>query len=505
MNSNRRDFVKQSAAIAAASVMAAVAPSATAAAPRPASKNPRKKPNLVYVFPDQMRRHAMGFMKQDPVITPNLDAFAKHSVVLDNACSTYPICSPHRASLLTGQYTETNGVYTNARGDRPDVFLKPETECFTDVLHNSGYHVGYIGKWHLERGNPGMGYASPWVSPDRRHNIDFWHVWCDTHRNQETGELIGWESSHFSFGYWENDGGPEDRIFPGPIWSPIYETNTAIDYINNRNGERDEDKPFALFVSWNPPHNPYNSVPENYVSPYRDAQIDDLLNRPNVRFEGRGADSEKYVRGYLGAVSGVDDQFGRILEAIDQAGIEEETIVIFTSDHGEMMGSHGAMGKTVFWEESFGVPFMISWPGHLEARHEELLIGTPDIMPTVLGLMGLGGRIPESVEGSNYSPAIHNTPGAERPEFTWYYNAWNARGVRTKDTCGYFYRDGEGDDVDHYYDLKNDPYQLENRSADRPREVAALGRETKEWMRGLDDRFTHRIDRGKDYIDSIPG
>ncbi len=91
-------------------------------------------------------------------------------------------------------------------------------------------------------------------------------------------------------------GGPEDRIFPGPIWSPIHETNTAIDYINNRKGERDESKPFALFVSWNPPHNPYNSVPENYVSPYRSASIEELLNRPNVRFEGRGVDSKEAIR-----------------------------------------------------------------------------------------------------------------------------------------------------------------------------------------------------------------
>ena len=192
MKSNRRDFVKQSATLAAAGVVATLSSDAKGAAPRPAAKRPSgKRPNLIYVFPDQMRREAQGFLKQDPVLTPNLDRFAKESVVLDNACSTYPICSPHRASLLTGQYPITTGFHTNARGDRPDIFLKPETDCFTDVLHHSGYDVGYIGKWHLERGAPGMGYASPWVSKERRHNIDFWHVWCDTHRDQATGELIG--------------------------------------------------------------------------------------------------------------------------------------------------------------------------------------------------------------------------------------------------------------------------------------------------------------------------
>ena len=123
-----------------------------------------------------------------------------------------------------------------------------------------------------------MGYASPWVAPERRHNIDFWHTWCDLQQD-EKGEPEAWETSHFRFGYWKQDGGPEDRIFPGPIWSPIYETNVAVDYINNRNGERDATNPFALFVSWNPPHNPYNSVPQNYVNRYKDATIEELLNR----------------------------------------------------------------------------------------------------------------------------------------------------------------------------------------------------------------------------------
>ncbi|MDQ8180327.1 sulfatase [Pelagicoccus sp. SDUM812005] len=495
---NRRGFISSAGALTALGAVSTL--------PQPVvadQEKGKRRPNLVYVFPDQMRRHAMGFMKQDPVQTPNLDAFAKRSVVLSNACSTYPVCSPHRASLLTGQYPQTTGFYTNCRGDRPDLYLKPESRCLTDVLHDSGYHVGYIGKWHLERGAPGMGYASPWVSKGRRHSIDFWHSWCDMHRN-EAGERIPWETSHFHFGYWTNEAGPEDRLFPGPIWSPIYETNVAIDYINNRNGERDPSKPFALFVSWNPPHNPYDSVPKNYVDKYDGATIEELLNRPNVRFEGAGADSLKYAKSYFASVTGVDDQFGRILKAIEKAGIEEETVIVFTSDHGEMMGSHGEMGKPYFWEEAYGVPFMISWKGQLQPREEKLLLGTPDIMPTLLGLLGLGGAIPDSVEGSNYVDALFDRPQAARPEFAWYYNAWNARGVRTDTECCYFYRGQGRGNQDLFFDLKNDPFQLENLSAKNLNRMRELGRETKAWLAGLDDRFVDRK-TGLSYFDSIPG
>jgi len=445
----------------------------------------------------------MGFMKSDPVLTPNIDAFAKRSVVLDNACSTYPICSPHRASLMTGQYPITTGMYTNCRGDRPDLCLKPETECLTDVLHDNGYHVGYVGKWHLEHGSPGMGYASPWVAKERRHKIDFWRSWCDLHSEDRPGHRPPWESSHFYFGYWDNDSGPEDRIFPGPIWSPIYETNVAIDYINNRNGERDEEKPFALFVSWNPPHNPYDSVPQNYLDAYKDSTSRDLLKRPNVSFERKGADSLKYAQSYFAAITGVDDQFGRILEAINKSGIEDNTVIVFTSDHGDMMGSHDEMGKPYFWEEAYGVPFLISWKNQLTPRHEQLLLGTPDIMPTLLGLVGLSSKIPRTAEGANYAAAILDHPDAVRPEFAWYYNPWNARGVRTKNECCYFYRDGAGEEKDYFFDLRNDPFQLHNLSASLTQEVKALGAVTRKWMDGLHDDFTNQK-TGRKFLESIP-
>jgi len=501
MQPSRREFMK-TAALSAASLAGAIAARAEDEAGR--VRPPAQRPNLVYVFPDQMRRHAMGFMKADPVLTPNLDAFAKRSVVLTNACSTYPVCSPHRASLMTGQYPITTGIYTNCRGDRPEVFLNPATECLTDVLHDSGYHVGYVGKWHLERGLPGMGYASPWVAKERRHKIDFWRSWCDLHSEDRPGHRPPWESSHFYFGYWDNDSGPEDRVFPGPIWSPIYETNVAIDYINNRNGERDAAKPFALFVSWNPPHNPYDSVPQNYLDAYRDATSRDLLNRPNVSFEGSGSDSLKYARSYFAAITGVDDQFGRILEAIKQAGLEEDTLVVFTSDHGDMMGSHGEMGKPYFWEEAYGVPFMLSWKNQLAPRQEELLLGTPDIMPTLLGLLGLGAKTPATVEGTNYAAAIRNLPGAVRPEFAWYTNPWNARGVRTKTECCYFYRDAAGRSDDLCFDLRNDPFQLRNLSPERPETVKALAAETRNWLQRMGDPFINQKS-GQAHLASLPG
>jgi len=453
-------------------------------------------PNLVFVFPDEFRQQAIGFMGQDPVVTPNLDAFGKQGVVFTQAVSNCPICSPYRAMFLTGKYPVSNGVITNCYSDtiRHGIELKDDEQCLTDVLHNAGYHQGYIGKFHLHlpreqnnpytegwRGEPGKStFWDAYTPPGPgRHGVDFWYSYgcCDQHLTPH---------------YWAGDARVDERIDVNE-WSVKHETDVAIDYIRNAAGAlRDPGKPFALFVAHNPPHMPFADVPPEYRNAYADKDPGELLNRPNVARPVSEHYAAEGVPDYFAAITGIDGQFGRLLAALEAEGLTDDTIVVFTSDHGDMMGSHGLMGKDVWYDESLLVPFMIRWPGRIPEGTDDLLFGTPDIMPTLLGLMGLVDSVPAGVEGVDYSRALIGEP-CERPTSAFYFfsapqfpDQPDRRGVRTDRYTFVVTRHAQGDEF-ILHDNETDPYQLENVAGREPGVVRALTEELNEWLRKTND------------------
>ncbi len=422
------------------------------------------RPNLVFVFPDEFRRQALGCMGEDPVITPNLDRFAQESLLFTHAISNRPVCSPYRASLLTGRYPFSTGVTTNCWDGtiQYGVHLRDSERCISDVLHDEGYSCGYIGKWHLEsprepylfsRGAGGVWdeYTPP---GPRRHGFDFWHSY-------------GCHDNHLQPHYWIGDAARE-QYTTIQEWSPRHEASTAIEYIRNQDGKhRPANQPFALFVSMNPPHMPFEMVPPEYVERYGARTPQDLLTRPNVRLDTEEAQAAKrWAKHYFAAVTGVDEQFGRILQCIKDAGLEDNTIVVFTSDHGEMMGSHGRMYKSTWFEESLGVPFLIRWPGRIRPGRDNLLLSVPDIMPTLLGLMGCPHRIPPQVEGTDHSGLLCGKTGT-RPTSALYLNhdpaspKNGARGVRTPQYTYVINRPRSGEERS-LFDNEKDPYQMRN-------------------------------------------
>jgi arylsulfatase A-like enzyme len=459
----------------------------------------KRQPNLVFVFPDEMRQQAIGFMGQDPVITPNLDRFAEQSLVLTQAVSNCPICSPYRAMLFTGKYPVSNGVINNCYSATIPygIELQDEERCLFDVLHDAGYHQGYLGKLHLHlpkeehipytegwRGQPGEdtfwdAYTPPGPG---RHGIDFWYSYgcCD------------W---HFTPHYWTGNA-PVDRRIDINEWSVKHETDVAIEYIRNINGDfRDPEKPFALFIAHNPPHMPFDQVPAEYLVPYEGKADIDLLNRPNLAAEYPDHPVFKSVRNYFAAITGVDEQFGRILEVLEEQDLAGETIVVFTSDHGEMMGSHGMMGKDVWYEESLLVPFIIRWPGMISPGTEEILFSTPDIMPTLLGLMGLADAVPSVVEGTNYAAAFLGQP-YERPIAAFYFYTApqlpgqpDRRGLRTNRYTFVVIRHPQGDEFVLHDNLR-DPYQLENLAGQQPDIVRTLTQDLNRWLERTNDPFS---------------
>ncbi|MHC4720571.1 MAG: sulfatase family protein [Planctomycetota bacterium] len=374
----RRDFLK-TVGLTGATLFV---PACSHAVQQPAAGAPAKKPNLLFVFPDQMRKHALGFMNQDPVITPNLDNFAKQSLVFTNAVSSNPICTPFRAMLMTGRHSLSTGMVSNCQPGL-DQELSEKEICISEVLKANDYQTGYIGKWHLDMPTLNKSKSPPdapedpwdgWTPPGpRRHGFDFWYAYNCAH-------------AHFKQNYWKDS--PE-QIYADK-WSPEHEIDVAINFIKNRK----KDSPFALFVSHNPPHGPY-IAPEKYKALHKNK---DLPPRPNVK---QNKLYQKSFMAHLAAIASIDDNFARILKTLDDEKIAEQTIVVFTSDHGDMMGSHGRFGKSIWFEESIGIPFMIRWPGRIRPGIEDMPFACYDFMPTLLGLLDL--PIPRAVEGVDYS------------------------------------------------------------------------------------------------------
>jgi len=413
-----------------------------------------RRPNLLFVFADQMRQDA-GFLGNREVRTLNLDRVAEEGVVFTNAVSTCPVCTPYRAALLTGKYPLTNGMVLNDL--RLPVTERSIAHCFADA----GYDTAYLGKWHLDGPHRG-GFTPP---GPRRQGFDYWAVANCTH-------------DYLHSFYFRDD--------PQPIWIEGYDadhfTELAVQYIRDHAGRR----PFCLFLSWGPPHDPCRLMPPEYLI-YDGA---DLTLRPNATATDRDE-----LAGYYAHITALDRCFGRIDAVLAEAGIADDTILVFTSDHGDMLGSQGLQRKQKPWDESIMVPFVLRYPKAARAgRRVDTLLNAPDVMPTLLSLAGL--PVPAAVEGQDLSPAALALPRDE-PSSAFISNPcpfieaipeW--RGVRT---CRYTYvRTLEGPWL--LYDNEADPFQLRNLVGDPTyRKVRAdLEEELDDWLNRLNDDFQPR-------------
>ncbi|WP_019615261.1 sulfatase family protein [Psychromonas ossibalaenae] len=490
MSITRRDMLKGMAAtsaFAAASLTAGCSTSTAAGKTGENSEAPAKKPNLLIIFPDEMRTQALGFMNEDPSLTPNINKFAAQSVVLKQAVSNFPLCTPFRGMLMTGQYPYRNGIQGNSHtadagqfgGKDFGIELKKNTTTWSDILKEQGYSMGYIGKWHLDTpetpfvpsyNNPMEGrFWNDWTAPDRRHGFDFWHAY-------------GTYDLHLKPIYWTNET-PRDKPLQIDRWSPEHEADVAIDYLRNTDGKfRDSDKPFTLVVSMNPPHSPYDQVPQKYLDRFEGETSESLNTRPNVQWdvdyqEGYGP---KYFKEYMAMVNGVDEQFGRIIDELDRLNLSEDTLVVFFSDHGCNMGSNGMPTKNIHYEESMRIPMIFRWPGKLSAKHDDLLFSAPDIYPTLFGLMGMSDLIPDTVEGANFARTVQGLSGDKAPTSQLYsfmpYGAqsYGRRGIRT-DRYTLSIDRKIGKPLTYVlHDNQVDPYQMKNIAEQNERLIKQL-------------------------------
>jgi len=394
----------------------------------------RQSPNVVLVFGDQWRSQAFGYAGDPNVRTPHIDSLAAESANFVNAVANIPVCTPARACLLTGQYPLTHGVFVN------DVHLSDDAVSIANAFAAQGYDTAYIGKWHVD----GHG-RHHYIPPHRRQGFDYWKVLECTHDYNDSPYYAG----------------DSDEALMWEEYDAIAQTKDAQRYIRERSGE----KPFLLVLSWGPPHNPYETAPEQYRQMYRP---EDIELRPNVPAEMAGA-AREWLAGYYAHCTALDDCVRDLRRTLDEQGLADDTIFLFFSDHGDMLGSHGMERKQKPWEESASIPFLLHYPALLgkQGRTLEAPIEIVDIMPTLMGLAGL--PIPESVEGRDYAGYISGgddpSDGAALIACYHAFGEWHkgkgGQEYRALRTGRYTYaRNLAGPWL--LYDNERDPYQLRN-------------------------------------------
>ncbi len=413
------------------------------------------KYNLLFVLTDQFRA---ACLEDDPVDTPHLDAFSKEAIRVQQAVSSYPVCSPHRAMLITGMHPSRNGVTMNLnsanclRGTR----LRDDVTSWGQSLADNGYETTWIGKWHLEepklpedeiygegRRDDGKVWDA-WSPPNRRFGFKHWHSYgcCDQHLKPH---------------YWQTDT-PWSNPLQIDQWSAEYETTEAIERLSAVG-----DDPFAMVVSWNPPHQPFDQLPPWYNRQYRERDAADLLVRPNVPWGESAVDEAvRFAPDYYAQVEAIDTQFGRLMEALEQNGLADNTIVVFTSDHGQQMGSQGLLYKNVPFEESMRLPCLIRVPGQGSGETSAML-SSVDIAPTLLGLLDV--EVPAEMQGRDLSKVILGEQPVDPDEASLYYfwgpdtDLKTMRGIRTHEWKYVAVREADGEMSHFGYQLSVDPYE----------------------------------------------
>lgn len=457
-----------------------------------------RKPNLIYVFADQLRYFSTGYAGDGNALTPHIDALCRESTDLCQAVSGHPVCAPYRASLLTGKYTTSTGMVIN------EIRMNTNHHTFADVLNENGYETAYIGKWHMYAAELGNHYdpKNSYI-PKGRDRLGF------------DGYFAGYNFRHeYSVGtaYYHLDS-PE-KIYYNK-YEPDAQVDMAVEQLERLSGGH---KPFALFLSLGTPHDPW--VPENVPAEYLERLRDKTFRLPpnylpdndphadnwaKLSEEERGELTE-WMRVYYAMVANLDDNIGRLLSEIRRLGLEENSIFVFTSDHGELFGAHGRRAKNIFYEEAVRVPFLVRWKGVLpEGARRDFVFNTVDIMPSFLSMMGL--PVPAEVEGQDFSDCIRGESDTEEGALMMCTgptavfgdgNEWRA--YRTK---RYTYAVFKADGLELLFDNQEDPYQMRNLAQDPAHEQVVTELRAKMYgkMKEIGDGFEHNSYYEKNWVE----
>lgn len=365
---------------------------ALALAPRLAGQAAKlgRKPNLIVFLPDEQQAGTLACYGASRPYAPNLDKLASDAVVFDRAYVTHPICTPSRSSLLTGTWPHKNGcTYNGAK-------LGPELLCLPELLADNDYRTGYFGKWHLGD------------ELSAQHGFEEWISIRDRRLMKEPNKSPSQRLSDYGKFLVEKGFTPDTRDgtfspkfasrLPIELSKPVFLANRACDFLDRHRRE-----PFILFVAFFEPHPPYYG-PLNQEHPRNEVELPEsaseifgadmplryrfIQEKQQTRMGWSVESHRQRKQHYLGLVTEVDRSIGVVLSHLEQAGLADDTVVVHTSDHGDMMSAHGLYGKTVMFEEAARVPYIVRVPGMRGSNRVTQAVGHIDFVPTMLELLG---------------------------------------------------------------------------------------------------------------------
>ncbi len=399
------------------------------------------RPNFVFFLTDDQRWDGMSSAGNSVLQTPNLDRIAREGMRFMNMFVTNALCGPSRACFLTGRYSHNHGVRRNGMA------LSSKQKTFPEILNENGYETAFIGKWH----NTDLG---------RNRNFDY----------------------HFGFRgqgqYYDpviaENYGPE-KVYEGHVTDIL--ADKAVKFL-----EAEHSKPFCLLVWFKAPHRSFQPA-ERFKDLYRDETIpkpdnfnDDYEGRPDAVKNANMKigdfadipDFQTFVKDYYRCLAGVDENVGRVLEALGRLGMEEDTVIVYSGDNGFFIGEHHFFDKRFMYEESIRVPLLVRYPGMVKAGSvaSEMVLNV-DVAPTLLDLAGIS-PLDKDIDGKSFKSLLQGLETYWRQDFLYEYyeypgphSARKNRGVRTE-RWKYIHFFEEPQEYE-LYDLQDDPQEMINR------------------------------------------
>jgi arylsulfatase len=425
------------------------------------------QPNVLFIMTDQHRFDYLSCAGADFIRTPNLDRLAKSGVRMTHCFTNAPICVPARIGLALGLQPVRVGALNN------DAYLPLHAPTMYQQIRDHGYRVGNVGKLDL---------AKPDANNGKHGDRPCVYSWGFTHPEEIEGKMhagqnnkpLGPYGHHLEskglYQAFREDykrrqqngwiaGMSHDSVLPTDDFADAYIGQRAARWVSSVS----DDFPWALFVNFVGPHDPYDP-PTEYASRYRDVEMpapveDSMIHKPEwvqkKRLAMDRAEVTHIQRQYCAAIELIDDQIGMILKELDQRGMTDNTIIIFTSDHGEMMGDHGLFQKAVAYEPSIRVPLIVSGPGLPRGKHSDALIELIDLNPTLCNLAGIGEH--PNMDARSFEKVLRGEADSHRPNIVSRLEQFQC--IRTERHKLILNMSGPNE----LYDLQADPHELNNR------------------------------------------